>query len=361
MPNKKKPDKILLYSILALIVVGMIALISASTKASRADFGNIYGYFIHQLIYGFSIGTVAALFAYKFPYKKWQKLALPIFLFSLVLMILVFVPGIALETGGAQRWLDLGFITFQPSEFVKFAFIIYLAAWLTSHLSKRKKSPNLIPFLTLVGVLGALLMLQPDLSTFGIISITAVIMYFSAETRLRHIFSLGLIGVASFFALVQISQYRMDRVMTFLNPKSDPLGLGYQINQMLIAVGSGQIWGTGPLQGVQKNFLPLAMNDSIYAVLAEETGFIGSSMLIILFTIFLWRGLSVATSTKNTFAKFTAIGITVWLFSQAIINISAILGVFPLTGVTLPFISYGSSSLVITLMAAGLLLQLSKT
>lgn len=360
MTKQKKPDKILLLSFCGLILAGILVLISASAEQSNADFGNIYGYFIHQFIYGFIIGGVLGFVAYKFPYKKLEKLALPLFMAAVALMLLIFIPGIGIKIGGSQRWINIGFATLQPSEIIKLAFIIYFSAWLSSHIKEVKNAKSFMPFIILLGGLGVLLMLQPDLSTMGILAAIAVAMYFTAGAKIREMAGLAGLGVAAFYVFVKISPYRLRRVTTFLSPETDPFGIGYQINQMLIAVGSGQLWGAGPLQGTQKNFLPLAMNDSIYAVWAEETGFIGAGIMVLLFLLIAWRGLHIANNSKTNFARFTAIGITTWLFVQSVINMGAIMGVVPLTGVTLPLVSYGSSSLIITLVATGLLLQLSK-
>ena len=361
MLKKKKPDKILLYTIASLFIIGIVVLISASIGESKRDFNNIYAYFLHQLLFGYLLGGIVAYVAYKFPYKKLKKIAVWLFLPSLFLMILVFVPGISLTTRGANRWLDLGFVTFQPSELIKLTFIIYLAAWLSTHIRDISKKSSLISFSALLGVLVVLLILQPDLSTLGIIVATSVVMYYAAGARFKYLASIGAVGTGVLILFIQTSQYRLNRILTLLNPSADPLGLGYQINQILIAVGSGQFFGTGLLQGSHKKFLPLVMNDSIYAVWAEETGFIGSVILVLLFLLLSWRGFKIATLITDNFGKFIMVGLTVWFFVQASINIAAIIGIFPLTGVTLPFISYGSSSMIVTLVGAGLMLQLSKT
>ena len=362
MPKRKNKqlDKVLLFAFVAIIVIGIVALLSASAGESNRNFKNIYEYFLHQFTYGFIIGGILCFVMYKFPYKKLEKLALPIFLLSVFAMMLIFVPGLGLEIGGAKRWLNLGFATFQPSELIKLAFVIYFSAWLSSHIKEVRSAKSFIPFIVLLGSMGFLLMLQPDLSTLGIVVAIAGAMYFTAGAKIREMAAIGGIGVAALYLFVKISPYRINRVKTLLDPRTDPFGIGYQINQILIAVGSGQIWGAGPFQGTQKNFLPLAMNDSIYAVWAEETGFIGAAIVILLFMIVAWRGMRIASNASTDFAKFAAAGITTWLFIQAVINMGAMIGIIPLTGVTLPLISYGSSSLIVTLMAVGLLLQLSK-
>ena len=358
--EKRSPDKILLYLLTALLVVGLLALLSASIDQSQQDFGNVYGYFMHQLLYGFLAGGIAAAIMYKFPYQKVQKIAPAIFILSVLLMMLVFIPGISVKSGLAQRWIEVGPLTFQPSELVKFTFILYLGSWFSARIRGSKNRISLVPFLIFLGGLAILLLLQPDLSTFGIIALTAGIMYFTAGGSLRHIAYMGAIGIAAFFIFVKIAPYRMERILVLLDPDKDPLGVGYQINQAVVAIGAGKIWGFGPLQGIQKSHIPLAMNDSIFAVWAEETGFIGASILLLLYLALAWRGLWLTEKIKDHFPRIVMAGITIWLFLQAIINIGSITGVMPLTGVTLPLVSYGASSLVVTLAALGFMLQLSK-
>ncbi|MEX0870130.1 MAG: putative lipid II flippase FtsW [Candidatus Spechtbacterales bacterium] len=363
MPKKtsknSEPDKVLLYSFATLLVVGIVILISASISKSNADFGNIYGYFVRQLL-GIGLGVVAGYMMYKIPYKYFEKWASFIFLGALGAMLLVFVPSFGVRGGGAQRWVDFGFVSFQPSEFIKIAFIIYLAAWLSAHLKEVKNSASFVPFLVLLGMLGVLLMLQPDMSTALIIAAVAASMYFIAGAKWKDVVYMGSIGIATVYLFVKIAPYRVSRVMALFNPQNDPLGASYQLNQMLIAVGAGQIWGAGPFQGTQKDLIPLVMNDAIYAAWAEETGFIGAVALVLIFLVIAWRGFSIAENSKSNFAKFTALGITTWIFIQAFVNMGAIIGVLPITGVTLPLISYGGSSMVATLMGVGLLLQISK-
>ncbi|MDP4010459.1 MAG: putative peptidoglycan glycosyltransferase FtsW [Candidatus Spechtbacteria bacterium] len=357
---KRSPDKILLYLLTALLVVGLLALLSASIDQSQQDFGNVYGYFMHQLLYGFLAGGIAAAIMYKFPYQKVQKIAPAVFILSVLIMMLVFIPGMSVKSGMAQRWIEVGPFTFQPSELVKFTFILYLGSWLGVRVKGSKNALSLAPFLVFLGGLAVLLLLQPNFSTFGIIALTAGTMYFVAGGPLRHMAYMGSLGIAAFFIFIKIAPYRMERILVLLDPDKDPLGMGYQINQALVAIGAGKIWGFGPLQGIQKLHIPLAMNDSIFAVWAEETGFIGASVLLLLYLALAWRGLWLTERIKDHFAKIVMAGITIWIFLQAIVNIGSTIGIMPLTGITLPLVSYGASSLVVTLAALGFMLQLSK-
>lgn len=361
--KKKKIDKILLVTIILLMIIGATVLLSASMNESKKDFGNIYGYFQNQILRGVLVGILLGFVAYRTPYKTIKKFSIPLMLASIGLLILVFVPGISAEEQSVNRWIDLRFSTFQPSELIKLTFIIYLAAWLESHSAEIRKSnfAMLFPFISFIVIIGALLIKQPDLSTLMIIVATASSMLWVAGVRFKHIVPLGAAGLLILGVLIKIAPYRFDRILAFRNPENDPLGISYQINQALIAVGSGNLWGSGITEGIQKlRFLPEPMNDSIFAVWSEETGFIGATILILLFTIFMWRGLIISRIAKDPFVKFASIGITTWIFVQAIVNMAAIVGLIPLTGIPLPFISYGSSAMIMTLVASGLLLQLSK-
>jgi cell division protein FtsW len=273
--------------------------------------------------------------------------------------------------GGASRWLNLGVFTFQPSELLKLTFILYLAVWLArpsfakqnlgGSNTKNRISQTFIPFLIVLGVIAILLILQPDISTLGVIGLSALALYFIAATPVWQTFLIVLAGIGGLIALIKYEPYRFNRLLVFLKPETDPMGIGYQIKQALIAVGSGGVMGVGLGMSHQKfGFLPQSIGDSIFAIFAEETGFVGALILISLFLIFAWRGFKIAKDSKDKFHQLLVTGITFWITLQAFINIGSMVGILPLTGIPLPFISYGGTALVNELIAMGILLNISK-
>ncbi|HDY72871.1 MAG TPA: putative lipid II flippase FtsW [bacterium] len=354
-----KPDKGLIIIVFSLLILGLVILWSASLVISQEKQGNAYYYFFHQLIYGGGVGLIAFLIFQKINYKVWKKFALIIFFASLLLLVLVFVPGLSYSHAGAQRWIAIKDISFQPSEFLKLAFVIYLAAF----FSKKEINFNtLIPFLGIMVVVGILLGLQSDAGTLALLAILGFIIYFLSGAKFYQLAIVIFCYLAAFFVLIKFFPHRMARFITFLNPSIDPQGISYQINQALLAIGSGGLFGVGlGYKGGQKyNFLPEAMGDSIFAIAAEEVGFIGGLILIILFLLLALKGLKIARKVSNDFGKLLAIGITCWLVIQAFINITAITGLIPLTGITLPFVSYGGSALIMAMAGAGILVNISK-
>lgn len=360
--TKRKPDYILLSTILAILLIGLAALLSTSVTESQKDFGNIYSYFTHQLIYGVGLGAIAGFIFYKVHYKKLRSLALPILLVSVFFLLLVFVPSLSAEAGGARRWISIFGFSFQPSELAKLSVIIYLAAWLEArHASVKRWSDGFVPFLIIVAILGGLILLQPDVGTFGIVALTAVTLFFASGASLAHIGAIVGLGAALLFFLIKLEPYRLARFVSFFNSSKDPLGISYQINQALLAIGSGGVLGAGLGRGLQKySFLPEPMSDSIFAVWSEEMGFAGAIVLIGLFVFLGLRGLRVAKVAPDRFGRFLALGISFWIISQAFINIGSMIGLVPLTGIPLPLVSYGGSSMVVTLAGLGILLNVSK-
>lgn len=360
-----KPDKGLIIVIFCLLILGLVILWSASKLISLENQENAYYYILHQLLYGGVIGVIVFLVCQKINYKFWRKIALVLFFSSLILLALVFVPGLGYSHAGAQRWLAVGPLSFQPSEFFKLAFVIYLAAFFSKPASrqggKETRFNTLIPFLMIMAVVGGLMALQSDAGTLGLLAVVGFIIYFLSGAKFYQLATVGLISLGAFFALIKFFPHRMARFITFINPSIDPLGISYQINQALLAIGSGGLFGVGLGQSQQiYNYLPEPMGDSIFAIAAEEIGFIGGLILIFLFFLLAFKGLKIAKKAPDDFAKLLAIGITCWLVIQAFINITAITGLIPLTGIPLPFVSYGGTALIVSLAGAGILVNISK-
>ncbi len=385
-------DYILAGIVFSLIIIAIIVLAGTSAQLSYQKFGDSAKFLTHQLIFGFLLGIIAFIIAFKIPLIYYKKYAGIFLLINLFFLLLVFVPGIGIESHGSSRWVNIGFASFQPSEFLKISFILYLASWITSKhnnnqivnrkprysknnklsqinlkaqqfLFKLNKTTNksLLPFLAIIFFISIFLILQPDVSTLGIILLTAVIIYFCAETPLWHMILIGLLGISSLIALVKIAPYRINRFKVFLDPNFDPMGIGYQLKQSLITIGSGGLFGVGLGMSRQKNvFLPESMSDSIFSIFAEELGFIGALFLIFLFLGFLWRGFEIAKNSSDKFYSFVAIGITTYIVVQAFINIGSMIGILPLTGIPLPFFSYGGSHIVAELIGVGILFNISK-
>ncbi len=360
--SSHSPDNVLIIIIVLLVGFGLSILASASIIISQERFGSSYYYFFHQLIYGVGIGALLLFLVQRIHYKFWKKLAAILLILSIIALILVFVPGLGFGYGGAKRWVNLTIISFQPSELAKLGLIIYLAAWLEHRKESIKMfSKGVIPFLMILGLMGGLITAQPDIGTLGVIVAISIIMFYVGGARLSHILMIFFGGLATLTALIKLAPYRMNRLLAFFNPNIDPQGISYQIKQALLAIGSGGIFGLGLGHSRQKySYLPSPAGDSIFAITAEELGFIGATVLILLFLGLALRGFKIAKNSPNEFAKLAAVGISSWFVVQAFINIAAITGLIPLTGITLPFVSYGASSMIISLIAAGILINISK-
>ncbi len=360
--KNNKPDYILLGIVSTIIFCGLFPLASASSIGSEARF-------LNQILFGLLPGIIVAFALYKTPLHIIQKIS-PYLLFLnivlLAILILPFFSEIVQTTRGSGRWITVGPLSFQPSEFLKISFILYISTWLISKTKKQQKDykkslqETLLPFLLISGLIAFLLEKQPDLSTLIIILTTGFIIYFVAKTPFWHIGIIGIIGIILFSAFIHFSDYRMERIKTIINPTSDILGSGLHPWQMKIAVGSGGLYGKGIGMSMQKyGYVPLPASDSIFAIYAEEVGFIGSSLLIVLFLLFFWRGFLIAKNNKNDFARLVCFGICSWIFLQMSINVVAAVG-GPVTGVPLPFISHGKSHLIAELAGIGLMLNASR-
>jgi len=368
MASAKKIDYPLIIITTLLVVFGIIILASASTSISQIRFGNSYYLFNHQMLFALIPGVFLAFFFSKIKLSLLKKWAPVFLLINLLVMTFVFLPYIGIKVGNAARWISLGLTSFQPSEALKLTFILYLASWLESKGRKKITLPktqkdlkeSLVAFLVIIALIGLLLALQSDIGTLVVIIAIAFLMYFFANTPFWHTILIGTIFVVGLLIVINLAPYRLQRVSVFLNPDQDPMGVGYQIKQSLMAIGSGGVFGLGFGMSQQK-FLPHSISDSIFAVLAEEAGFIGSVVLILLFLLFLWRGFRIGKQSKNKFFSLTALGITSWILVQALVNIGAMVGIIPLTGIPLPFISHGGSALVTELIGVGILINISKS
>ncbi|PIZ01020.1 stage V sporulation protein E [bacterium (Candidatus Gribaldobacteria) CG_4_10_14_0_8_um_filter_33_9] len=364
-------DYFLLGILTLLIGWGIFMVFSVSFPFSLERYGNGWHYGLHQLLCGFIPGLFAAFILYKLDLNFLKKISFFLLVLNFICLFLVGFSAISPEIQGAQRWLYLGPISFQPSELLKITFLFYMATWLSGKLETKKSSKknNLQifgAFLIMIGLLAGILLSQPDFSTFVIIFSTAFVIYFASRTPWWHSVFLIIAGTGLAAILIKVSPYRLNRILPLFDPQIDPLGIGYQLKQSFITIGSGKLWGIGEWLGLglsrQKfGFLPHSMTDSIFAIIGEETGFLGCAFLILLFVLFAWRGIKIALNSETEFVKLLGIGITFWLCFQAFANIAGIIGILPLAGIPLPFFSYGASHLIAEMMGIGILLNISKS
>ncbi len=358
-----KLDFYIIVPVIILLIIGVSVLSGVSAIISQEKFGNSTHYLFHQITLGIIPGIILAAVAYFLPLKFLKKLAWILLLANLLAMILVFMPGLGIIAGGAPRWLKLGPISFQPSEFLKLSFILYVAAWLSNPMREKEKNfkYTLVPFLIISAVVGFLFTLQSDVSTLAIILLSSLIIYFTASTPLWHTGLMALATASGAALLIVTSSYRLMRLKILLGIINDPVGLGYQIKQILIGIGSGGIFGLGLSMSNQKfGFIPQTMSDSIFAIYSEETGLIGSLFLIALFIFLLLRSFQVAKRSSDRFSKLFVIGFSSWICIQAFVNMGAMVEIIPLTGIPLPFLSYGGSHIITELIGVGILLNVSK-
>src|SRR3989338_2714722 len=351
----KRIDFILLVSVIFLTIFGLFMIYDVSSFVAFRDFMDKYYYIKGQIVWVVLGFMFLAFFSY-FDYRKLYNLSLPILLFGLVLLILVFIPGVGVYLLGAKRWINTGFFLFQPAEFIKLALAIYLASWLSG-----KENGRLGAFLLLLGLIVLLVILQPDMGTAVVILLEALIVYFLSGGNILYFAGIIPAVLAIGFILIKISQYRLKRLESFFSINESIQSSSYHVKQILIALGSGGIFGVGLGNSLQKySYLPETTTDSIFAIIAEELGFIGASFIVIIFAVVVWRGFLIATKARDNFGKLLAGGITAFLGVQVIINLSAQTVLLPLTGIPLPFISYGGSALIVDLCAVGILLNISR-
>ncbi len=355
------PDSFLLALIVILILAGLAILASASSDLGRIQFNDSYYYLKHQLIYGLSLGILGFLIGYFLNYQNWRKVAIILLAVNLVLLILVFTP-LGVTSGGASRWLDIGSLRFQPAELLKLSFIMYIAAWLTGRTNRATNFLNgFLPFLVICGVTAGLLVLQPATSTVVILLAGGGAIYFLSGAKWRYILTTGLICLVAFGSLILLTPYRFNRILGFLDKSQDTRGANFQVNQSMIAIGSGGLFGMGYGKSTAKvSYLPAAVDDSIFAVVGQELGFAGAGFLVVLFGMFVFRLFWIANRTRDKFGKLILVGFATIIGFQSVVNMGAISGLLPLTGVPLPFVSYGGTALAVFITMSGISLNISR-
>lgn len=358
----KKVDRFFLGIMFALIFFGMAMFISASLGVLAKNKDVFYSVLFNQIVLGFGLGLTGMYIAMKINYKFWRRYAFLFFLGSILLTAAVFIPGLGWEHQGAQRWINIGPVSFQPVEFLKFGFVIYFAAWLSWAKNRVQDFRfGILPLSIMLAIIALVLFKQPDTKSFILISLTGISMLFISNVPLKYILGIGVGAILVLGTLVSVTPYLQQRVKTFLDPSQDPRGASYQIQQSMIAFGSGGIFGRGFGQSIQKfSYLPEPQGDSVFAVLGEELGFVGTVGTIVLFLLFALRGLRIANNSPDAFSRLLVSGIVILVTVQSFMHIASITGVFPLTGVPLPFMSHGGTSLMIYLTAIGVVLQISK-
>lgn len=356
-----EPDIVLIITVGIIILFGLTMLSSVTSAYAYQKFGNSY-YFFKRQLFGLGLGAVCFYLFSNIDYNRWRKYAFWFLIFSIFLLLLVFIPGLSAHYGKARSWINIFGFSLQPSEFVKISFLLYLAAWLESREKKLGDvSQGIGPFMAVLGGIAFLMILQPDVGTLAIITITSLAVYFVGGGSVRHILVIMLLGIIAIFSMVKIMPYQANRFKCFLNPEWSANDTCYQVNQSLIAIGSGGFFGRGLGASRQKYmYLPEVSGDSIFPIIGEEVGLVFSSTLVMLFIYLFYRGYNIAKNAPDNFGRILAMGIVTWLVIQAIINIGGMINLMPMTGVPLPFISYGGSAMVAALIAVGILVNISK-
>lgn len=350
----RRTDFSLLAAVVCLSVFGLLMVYNASQFEAFQDLGDKY-YFIKQQLVWVALGFLSLGFFSLFDYHRLEKIATPFFLFSVILLLLVFVPGLGVSAGGAHRWLKVAGLTIQPAEIIKLSSVVFLSDFF-------KNRVKTLPFVAIVGVTITIIgLLQKDLGSAIVFAITVFGVYFTAGARVAHFLPLLIASLAGFIGFILSSSYRQQRVLAFLDPFADPQGFSYHISQVLIALGSGGLFGLGIGQSRQKfAYIPEVTTDSIFSIIGEEFGFFGGVIFTAMIGFLIWRSFTVAEKATDKFGKLLASGIALWLGTQAIVNLGAMVSIIPLTGVPLPFVSYGGSALLVNLASVGILLNISK-
>lgn len=359
--RRHRPDVVLLGTILALLGIGFIMVYSSSAVRGYIQYDDPYHYLKMEIIWVVS-GLAAMIFSMMVDLRFLRKFVKPILVIAIALLIAVKIPGLGRKVNGADRWLGLGPLSIQPSEVIKLSMVLVMSHYMAINPQKIQSfKKGVLPILCLMGLIAGLIMLQPDLGTTLVIAATTFCMLIAAGARTKHLATLAGVGLGLVVASIAAAPYRMRRIFAFLDPWADPLGKGYQTIQALLALGPGGLFGLGLGHSVQKFlYLPENHTDFIFAMIGEELGFIGATLVILLFFLFAWRGFRVAMRAPDAFMGLLAVGLTAMVTIQAMINMGVVSGVLPVTGITLPFISYGGTSLVFTMLGVGVLLNISR-
>lgn len=357
----KRVDLILLISIIVISLFGLLMIYSASYVWAEYKFGNQYKFVITQGVF-LVIGYIIMFIVLKVPYTKYLKYANKLFCVCIFLLVLVLIPGIGTIRNGSRSWFGIGGFGVQPSEFAKLGMIIFTSKYLAYNekVLKNVKS-GVMPILVVLMIIFGLIMLQPDFGTGVIIVISIIGMLFISGVNMSFFIKMGLLGLLGVVVLILMAPYRLERIVSFINPWTDPLGSGFQIIQSLYAIGPGGLLGMGFGNSIQKHFyLPEPQTDFIFSIISEEFGFMGVLIVSFLFLIIIYRGFRISKNCENRFGKYLAFGISFQLAFQTLLNLMVVVGLIPVTGVTLPFLSYGGSSLLITILSVSILLNISK-
>lgn len=359
--NGHAPDYFFLAVIVTLLVFGLAMLASASSDLGKTQFNNSYYYLEHQILFGLSLGALGFAVAYFVPYQKFKKVAFPMLILSIAFLALVFTK-FGSTINQTNRWLRFGPLSFQPAELMKLTYIVYLAAWLSNTKLNRIKDlqSGFLPFALVSGLIAILLLLQPATSTVFILLASGLAVYFVSGAPVKYIFGIVAVGVVGVGMLIVITPYRLSRITGFLHQGANTQGQNYQLNQALIAIGSGGPLGQGYGQSTTKTNLPDPIDDSIFAVVGEELGFVGAGALIALFCMYTFRLYWLARKSRDAFGRLLLIGFGTVIALQAFVNMASISGVIPLTGVPLPFVSYGGTALAVFLTMSGVALNVSR-
>ena len=357
----KKYNKLLLLAVILISLFGLLMIYSSSNVWAEYKYNDPYKYLKSQAIF-LIIGYILMIIISKFPYQNYKKLANIIFLTCTIMLILVLIPGIGTVRNGSRSWFGIGSLGLQPSEFAKLGLIIFTSKYLANNTKELKNiKKGVLPILGVLLLIFGLIMLEPDFGTGVVIVMTIIVLLFISGVKINFFIKIGILGLLGVIILILIAPYRLERIISFINPWTDPLGSGFQIIQSLYAIGPGGLLGLGFGNSIQKHFyLPEPQTDFIFAIISEEFGFLGVLIISTLFITIIYSGLKISMRCQDNFGKFLAFGITFGLAFQTILNLMVVVGLLPVTGVTLPFLSYGGSSLLISLINIGILLNIDK-